>query len=285
MSIFFKKYKINNIINYNGKNPVVGELIANTDIEELKRDGLTKSQLDSISKSLTEAAKEGENRFGKSPNLSDKKPQEFIKQRLGGIISSVVETVKSQAPDLIREASLSEAVFCDKDDFHHILATDSLATCIGIAGYDPINKFGFVVHFTGKDEVEASGDMLLDRIRAYRKENSPLIIHLRGGIKGMSESTLESIREWITTANDLNSIIASENTLQLPIATGIGLPEVPGSIKLDVRTGTCETYDRATNPYSRMKNLDEINADTIQKLLIQTATKKAEIRIVFDSFY
>ena len=76
-------------------------------------------------------------------------------------------------------------MFSHKGDYRPILVTDSLATCIGVAGYDPMSKFGFVVHFTSEAEVEASGAMLLDRLRVYREQNSsaPLLVHLRGGIQ------------------------------------------------------------------------------------------------------
>lgn len=60
-----------------------------------------------------------------------------------------------------------------------------------------MNTFGFVIHFTGKDEVKVSGAMLLDRIRVNREQNTnaPLLVHLQGGIKGMSEPLLGKVKE------------------------------------------------------------------------------------------
>lgn len=249
-------------------------------MEALKRGGLTIDQLGAVQKSLEKVAEEAENSFGKTVDLSETKIQEFILKKMEGVISSVVETVKSQTPNLIAEAGVSEAVFSHEDDYRPILATESLATCIGVAGYDPQNKFGFVVHFAGKDEVNASGEMLLDRIRAYRTEdnNAPLLIHLRGGYKRISESTLLKIKEWIAGAKDLNSIIVSEDTLAI---SEEGRIPFPGSIKLDVRTGTCEPYDWTKNPYTikKTKELDEID---VVELFVEVATKKPEIRIVYD---
>lgn len=260
--------------------------LGQSSIETLKQGGLTSNQIDDVHNRLQQMAIQAEQLFGKSDDLSDLKVQEFIKTQFTFLISSIVETVKSQAPDLIREAGLSEAVFSHKGDYHPILTTDSLATCIGVAGYDPMNKFGFVIHFTGEDEVKASGTMLLDRIQAYREQNTkaPLLIHLRGGIKGMSEPLLEKIKEWLLPT-DLNIIIASEDTLQPPIFPGIGIPEVPGSIKLDVRTGTCEVYDPKTNPYykDKKKDISELNSNFMTELFVQVATKMPEIRIVYDS--
>jgi len=264
---------------------VISEL-GKSSIETLKQGSLTNNQIDNIRIRLEQMAIKTEQLFGKSCDLSDLKVQDFIKTQFSSLISSVVEIVGSQVPDLIREASLSEAVFSHKGDYHPILVTDSLATCIGVAGYDPINKFGFVVHFTGEDELKASGAMLLDRIHAYREQNTsaPLLIHLRGGIKGMSEPLLEKVKEWLIPT-DLKSIIASEDTLQSPIFPGVGIPKVPGTIKLDVRTGTCETYDPMINPYSKKKKKDvsELDSNFMTELFVQVATKKPEIRIVYDS--
>ena len=83
----------------------------------------------------------------------------------------------------------------------------------------------------------------------------------------------------------MNNIIASEDTLQSPIFPGFGIPKVPGSIKLDVRNGTCETYDPMINPYSKEKKKDvsELNSNVCTELIVQVATKKPEIKIVYDS--
>jgi len=258
--------------------------IGPSSIEALKQGHLTSRQIDNIHKRLDQIVVEGEQLFGKSGSLSNTKVQEFVMEKFSGVIASLVETLENQAPDLIRHADLSEAVFSHKGDYHPLLVTDSLATCIGVAGYDPTNQFGFVVHFTCEAEIIASGTMLLDRIRAYRTHgNAPLLIHLRGGIKDMSEPLLVKVKEWLRH-EDLKSIIASEDTLQFPIAPGIGLPKVPGSIKLDVRTGACETYDRETNPYSNeKKGLSEINSNFCAEFMTQVVLKKSEIKIAYDS--
>lgn len=253
-------------------------------IETLKKGGLTNNQIDKFHSLLEQMAIKAEERFGKSPNLSDLKIQEFIKTQFFSIISSIVETVENQIPDLIQEVGLSQAAFTRKDDYHPILGTESLATCIGVAGYDPTNKFGFVVHFTNEEEVKVSGAMLVDRIHAYKKQypNAPLLIHLRGGIKGMSEPLLETVKKWLTSAQ-LTSIIASEDTLQPPIFQGIGIPKVPASIKLDVRTGTCETYDSLLNPYSNKKNRNVSDfTHLMTDIFVEVATKKPEIRIIYE---
>jgi hypothetical protein len=254
-----------------------------TSIEKLRKGGLTSNQLNTVKIRLEQIAEQGEGLFGKEVDLRDIRVQEFVKTKLSDVISTVAETAGNQ-PDLIREASVSEAVFSHKGSDRPILATDSLATCIGVAGYDPVNQFGFVVHFTWEDEVKASGDMLLNRIRAYREQkiNAPLLVNLRGGIKGMSEPLLSKVKEWLTS-NDLNCIIASEDTLQPSIIS------VPGSLKLDVRTGTCETYDSSSNPLSKNEKIDikELNEDSMDKLIvklfIEVASKKPEIKIVYDS--
>ncbi|MBA2368280.1 MAG: hypothetical protein H0V82_04565 [Candidatus Protochlamydia sp.] len=261
----------------------ISKEIEGSAIEALKQGGLTKDQIANIHATVQQMTSKAEQKFGPSCDLLDLRLQEYIKTQFTSLISSIVETVENQVPDLFREAWLSEAVFSHKGDYHPILATDSLATCIGVGIYDPMNQFGCVIHFTHEGEVEASGAMLLDRIKFYREQssNAPLLVHLRGGIKGMSESLLAKVKGWLTTAH-LNTIIASEDTLQAPIFPGIGLPKVPGSIKLDTRTGTCETYDQKLNPYSiyQTKDCSKINLD---KIVIGTLSKKAEIKIVYDS--
>jgi hypothetical protein len=241
---------------------IVGDIInkiEKSSIEALKRGGLTDSQLDNIREDVIQIAAEGEKLFGKECDLSDVKIQAFIKKQCTALISSVEEIVRNQPPNLIREAGLSEAVFSHKGDCRPILVTDSLATCIGVAGYDPINQFGFVVHFTIENEIDASGTLPLDHIRRYREQNTnaPLLIHLRGGIKGLSEPLLLKVKEWLASSNFM-VIIASEDTLQ-PSMTS---PKCPGSIKLDVQTGTCETYDPTTNLYSQVKKKDVSELDT-----------------------
>lgn len=244
-------------------------------IEKLRQGGLTSNQFNNVAIRLKQVAEQTESLFGKEVDLQDIRVQEFIKTNMSNLISTIVETAEKQ-PDLIREASVSEAVFSHKGSYRPLLATDSLATCIGVAGYDPVNQFGFVVHFAVSDEVKASGDMLLNRIRAYREQNinAPLLAHLRGGFKGMSEPLLSKVKEWLTS-NDLNCIIASEDTLHAPF-------KALGSLKLDVRTGTCETYDYSTNPLSKnkIKNIKEVN---IENIFYEVVHKKPEIKIVFDS--
>jgi hypothetical protein len=238
---------------------------------------LTRSQRNDFHHRLELKAAEGENLFGNKSDISDIKVQEFVKTQTTDLFSFLVETCRNQAPDLVRKAGLSEAVFSHKGDYHPILATDSLATCIGVAGYDPANQFGFVIHFTCEGEITASGPLLLERIRTYREQNNqaPLLIHLRGGIKGMSEPLLAKVKEWLMSY-DFMTIIASDSTLHF---------EIPGSIKLDVRTGTCETYDDTSNPYSldKKKNVEELTSTFFTQLFVEVATKKPEIYIAYDS--
>ncbi len=249
--------------------------------EILKKGTLTPSQLDSIYTRIEQIATQAEKSLGKEVSLQNPQVQEFVKTQISGILTSIIETVKNQEPDLIREAGVSEAVFSYKGDYRPILATDSLATCIGVAGYDPMNQFGFVIHFANKNEVEASKATLLKRICEYKAKNpqAPLLVHLRGGIKGLSEPLLSEVKQWLLE-KEMNCIIASEDTLQQETN---GLPS-PGSIKLDVRTGTCEKYDPETNPYTKIKRkeVSEHTPNFMADLWLKTATRKPEIKIVYD---
>lgn len=244
-------------------------------------------------------------KYGKVPNIKETEVQESLKLAVIDIFSSLSEIQSKEIPDrmaiftapvkspnidlsaaLIRVAGVSEAVFSHAGDDHPILATDSLGPCIGVAGYDPMNKFGFIIHFAIDGEVDRSGSSLMDRIRAYRSgnTNAPLLVHLRGGIKGWSESTLVKIKEWIA-AKDLNSIIASENTLK-----EVSEEFIPGSIRLDIRTGVCEKYDYETNPYSKkIKREEEFSQLNLKKAFASNFTNCInavvipKITIVYDS--
>lgn len=258
-------------------------------MNKLVQGGLTASQLKDVEKRIIKIAEETEKIFGKDVKFAETKVQDFVKSQFTNLVSSIIEVAENQ-PDLIREAGVSEAVFSFKGSLRPIISTYALATCIGVAGYDPMNAFGFVVHFSEEDEIKASGDFLMSRIHAYREKNAnaPLLIHLRGGIKGMSELLLAKVKEWLSS-KDIFTIIASEDTLQDPIAQGIGIPKVPASIKLDVRTGVCEAYDRSTNPFAERDTQQEktVSQDTFENImyqsLIRVITKKSEIKIVYDA--
>ncbi len=279
-------------ISWNEQKPYLRKMVMDvvnsvdaSSVEKARQGGLTSNQLNHVQEQLKQMAEQAESLYGKDVDIRDIKVQDYLTTKLSNLISTMVDIAGNQ-PDTIREAGLSEAVFSHKGSYRPILATNSLATCIGVAGYDPANQFGFVVHFTREDAIEVSGEMLLNRIRAYRENNqAPLLVHLRGGIQGMSEPLLLKVKAWLSS-NDLNSIIASEDTLHPPILPGIGIPRVPGSLKLDVRTGTCETYDSSTNPFSKMqgnKDIQELNENSVKKLFLKLLYKKPEITIVYDS--
>jgi hypothetical protein len=252
------------------------------EIDKIAQGELTPKQLEDVKKQFEQIAEKGEVLFGSKCDFSDGKVQEFIKSQFLSLVDSVKETALAQ-PNFIIEASMSEAVFSHKGSYRPVLTTDALATCIGVGAYDPINQFGFVIHFSCEAEIDASGDMLMNRILAYREKNpnAPLLIHLRGGIKEMSEPLLDKVKAWVSS-NNLISIIASDSTLQDPVFPGVGIPRVSASIKLDVRTGTCETYDRSTNPFAKRDSAADDRHFSI-KLIVEVATKKPEIKIVYDS--
>lgn len=258
-------------------------------IDDFKRGGLRPEQLKNIELSFEKMAEETRSHFGEydPSKLEDKDVQQFIESQFLGLIASLHQTVKSQEPNEVVEASMSEAVFSSADDYRPILATDGLATCIGVVCHDPINKAGFAVHFAGKDQVETSCALLMERMQAYRKGqvNGPLLFHLRGGIDGMSEDTLAAVKEWIRGFGPL-ACIASEDVLKEPFP-GTGFPKAgPGSIKIDLRTGVCGEYDYTKNPYSQRAIHEtrnrELSMDGVTPQSVLSAITEKSIRVVYD---
>lgn len=211
-----------------------------------KNVGLTEEQIARTHQRLEDFSKRCELDFKKPGVLQE------IAEELEGVFASMFDSVAINPPDEIREAGMSEIVISNARGLHPVLTTYGLGPCVGLAGYDPMNRFGFVTHIVTDSEIEKSGKMLLERIQAYRQEHSsaPLFIHLRGGIKGVSESTIGLIKQWMQESGILMFVV-SEEILAEPILPGTMIPEVPGSLRLDVRTGSCERYDPKTNFYAK----------------------------------
>jgi hypothetical protein len=261
------------------------ELVSNldpADIDVLKSGKLTEGQTRTLFATLQKIGEEGTRRFGDDASVWHKdKICEFLKTAFREVISDVVKTMRSQSPDVVREADMQEAVFSHVGDAHPILATHSLSPCIGVGGYDPANGYGFVIHFATETDVTTSGSMLEGIINKYRSadSSSTLLIHLRGGIKGMSEPTLEAILEWLKHSGIPYSI-ASDKTLQVASISGTGWTDTPASIRLDIRTGACEEYLWEKNPYSKKHERDI--ADFSVEQIFRTVLTRKGITVVYD---
>lgn len=147
----------------------------------------------------------------------------------------------------IAEILQSEAGFTLFTDRKPILATYGCGPCIALAGFDPTNKMAFVAHFPTSKTVRKSGYLIFDGISrlARQKIETPIQLHLRGGVKGgESEATIDAIKEWTRQRKDLPMKIASEDTLKSEIK----------SLSIDSRDGTVSEYDPKNNPGAR--NID-----------------------------
>ena len=112
--------------------------------------------------------------------LSDKDFIEFTSNALLQILSPMIEEVLKSPPITIVDCGVNEAAFTHAKDPRPIAATDSLATCIGIAGYVRENKNGFVFHIATESELKASKEMLFEKIMEMSRVN-PIELHLSGG--------------------------------------------------------------------------------------------------------
>ena len=154
--------------------------------------------------------------------------------------------------DKIAEAFMSELAITRADDPRPIVATYGCGPCVAVGGYDPTNKIAFVVHFTNEREVSKYGDLIFCNIVRLTKKpiRSPIQIHLRGGFKGISESTIKAIKVWVKQ-NDLPMEIVSEDVL------GGGVEAK--SLSIDSRTGEVSEYDVKANDKAR--SFSELDAE------------------------
>jgi len=170
---------------------------------------------------------------------------------------SSVTSSKKLNGDAIAEVLQAEAGFTVSTDKKPVLATYGCGPCVALGGYDPTNKIAFVVHFSNAKEIRESGGLIFYNISklAKQKIETPIQLHLRGGIEGQSEAIIEAIKLWMKQRDDLPMEIASEDILDSGINFG------GKSLSIDSRTGAVSEYDPMTNAKSRgMSELDAMSA-------------------------
>jgi hypothetical protein len=156
--------------------------------------------------------------------------------------------------DEIAEILQSEAGFTISTDRKPIVATYGCGPCVALGGYDATNGIAFVVHFSNMEEViKCGGDIFYNLSKLFKKKiESPIQLHLRGGIEGQSEGTISAIKVWMRR-EDLPMEIASEDIL------GDGMSYAK-SLFIDSRNGAVSNYDPLLNPKSRkMSDFDAIS--------------------------
>lgn len=160
--------------------------------------------------------------------------------------------------DEIAEVLQAEAGFTIATDKKPILATYGCRPCVALGGYDQTNKIAFVVHFSNADELRNGGGLIFYNIAKLAKEKitTPIQLHLRGGIEGISEPIIEAIKSWMTFRKDLPMEIASKDILNSDIDTK--------SLLIDSRTGVVSDYDPNTNSKSRGLSTYDINSVIIR---------------------
>lgn len=239
-----------------------------------------------ISKALSELSFQGEEKFGslKEDELLDSKEFiEFMSQGFLKILNSLAVAASQLPPNTIAEGGVCEAVFSNSFDKKPVVATDSLATCVGVAGYHSKSNFGFVIHFATEQDLEASKLLLIEKIIAMSPDTltTPIELHLRGGVKGMSEPLVESIEQWVSENSTILQI-NSKNVLH-PFVDKLGYPSQM-SISIDTRNGQISEYDRTKNVYAKQKK-NVASAEELDKLFFNTfnqfAAKKSGIEVVY----
>lgn len=150
--------------------------------------------------------------------------------------------------DLVAEAFQSEAAFTNATDKKPIVATFGCGPCVAVGGYDSINNMAFMIHFATFQEVLCCGEKIIQQIRLLTPKKltpkTPIILHLRGGLKGMSENTIKAICQWSQAYADIPMIIQSAQILFDNLDYG-------KSLSLDSRSGNVSDYDPDLNPHAR----------------------------------
>jgi hypothetical protein len=147
--------------------------------------------------------------------------------------------------DEIAEALQAEAAFTIATDKKPIVATYGAGPCIALGGFDATNKIAFIVHFSNAGEVKKSGGLIFYNISMLVKEKitKPIQLHLRGGIEGTSEATVNAIKVWMRQRVDLPMEVASEDILAKSLKRK--------SLSIDSRNGEVAEYDPQANPSHR----------------------------------
>ncbi len=235
-----------------------------------------------FNKAFLELSIQGEEKFAslKEDKLLDSKEFiEFMSQGFLKILNSLVIAASQLPPNHIAEGGVCEAVFSNSFDKKPIVATDSLATCVGVAGYHSQYNFGFVIHFATEQDLEASKLILIEKITAMSPATltTPIELHLRGGIKGMSEPLVESIENWVSE-NKAILQIKSKEVLQ-PFVDKLGFPSQM-SVSIDTRNGQISKYDCTKNIYSKQKK-EIVSTKELDTLFTQVLLKKSGIEVIY----
>jgi chemotaxis receptor (MCP) glutamine deamidase CheD len=171
--------------------------------------------------------------------------------------TSHVSSLPKLNGDEIAEVLQSEAGFTISTDKKPIVATYGCGPCVALGGYDATNGIAFVVHFSTANEVRKCGGMIFYNISklAKKKMESPIQLHIRGGVEGKSEETINAIKTWMKQREDLPMEIASEDVL------GSRMCNDAKSISIDSRNGTVSDYNPRANLKSRgMSDLEAMSA-------------------------
>lgn len=150
----------------------------------------------------------------------------------------------------------SEAAFTTAADCKPILATHSCNTCIAIAGFEVKNKMAFLIHVAFDRELVASGDAILSNIAKFMRKRieSPIEIHLRGGVEGLSDKSVRYIKNiWMKARADLPMKLVSEDILSDDINSS-------KSLFIDSRNGEIGDYNPRQDPFTRKVTKDDYAA-------------------------
>ncbi len=152
--------------------------------------------------------------------------------------------------DEVVEVAMREQAVTKATDDKPVLATYGIGPCIALVGYDPVNKIGFLTHYTNATELKHSFTSLLCALNRAGC-NYGFDVRIVCNDSFSSEKEIDLLRNLVEHRN-LHGMRMVEEDLE---PSG----EISKSIALDTRTGEVFSYnpleDPDREPYAELDGL------------------------------
>lgn len=149
------------------------------------------------------------------------------------------------------------------DDPKSILVTYGLVNCVGIVGFNPEQKIGFLAHYQDNTDIDgAFGTLLYWLSRITRGERRIFKVKIVGGVHGMLEELVKKLRAKLNQnlRDDIKFEIIKEDVLQHGVKGK--------DVGINTKTGEfISSYSPLNNPNHR-----EPYPQYIKELIFQSKT-------------
>lgn len=177
------------------------------------------------------------------------------------------------------EIFLGEYAISKSTDKKPVLATDHLATCVGVVGWSPKERVGFLAHY---DHITAITDSIYVLCHDLSKEvtlPTEFEVRLAQGCNMDKGKLVDLIKERLKESKDITMKLLEEDL------EGETADFKQKSIALDTRTGEVYSYNSDENPEARtMDLLDEVIQHNRRMMgytpaMLRYPTKKEPLRV------